>query len=155
VIGRGTHPRRHHPAPPSLTRPVLQAYEQAQAASGEATAATAKVAALIQAPSRILNLADAATGDRPTTIRAARPASEPERHDLPRAPGPIERTLLNVGVTDAEQLRQAVAIDQAGEELISETCLARHPYALARPASANAISAVEPVMQEALLEREP
>jgi hypothetical protein len=60
-----------------------------------------------------------------------------------------------VGVTDAEQLRQAVAIDQAGEELISETCLARHPYALARPASANAISAVEPVMQEALLEREP
>jgi hypothetical protein len=155
IIGYGTHPRRHHAAPAARTAPILEAYEQAQAASGQATAATADVAALIQAPSRILNLADAARGDRPTTIRVAIPASEPERHDLPRAPGPIERTLQNLGVTDAEQLRQAVAIDQAGEQLISETCLAGHPYALARPASANATSTAAPVTQEALLEREP
>jgi hypothetical protein len=135
VIGRGTHPRRHHPAPPSLTRPVLDASEQAQTANGQAAAATAEVVTLVQAPSRILNLADAARGDRPTTICATSPASEPERHDLPRPPGPIERTLQNLGVTDAEQLRQAVAIDQAGEQLIGDVCLDRQSqtYDSAKP----------------------
>ncbi len=107
-------------APSDRVNGLLAVYHEARAASEKATAAVATVAAEVRAPSHILTLARAAIqGDAEPTGEDSRLPAE----SVPAArefPGPVERILQDLGVTSPEQLRRAVAVDQAGEQLILE-----------------------------------
>ena len=53
-----------------------------------------------------------------SVFRIKRPRRRPEPHDAQAGPGPIERILQDLGVTNPTILLRASAIDQLGEQLI-------------------------------------
>src|SRR6266536_1086293 len=115
------HPFAHAPA--SRVGQVLDGYRDAATASTRATAAIARVAAAVRAPSQILTAARAAAqagSHSPVATDGGRPAAEPARirHVSWDAGGPVQRILQDLGVTSTSVLHRAAAIDQAGEQLI-------------------------------------
>lgn len=125
-------PYRFAPAPPSSSDPLQSSYNRALRASEEATAAMAQVAAEMQADSRVLTTARAATRGDPSAW-AGQPLHElsadlgrTQRRESPGAtrhpqlapPGPVERALLSLEVTSKPDLEQAAAIDKAADRLI-------------------------------------
>jgi hypothetical protein len=120
------HPFAH--APPDRVDYLLDHYRQAGHASRQASSAVGRTAAATRAPSRILTAVRAAiaTGhnggatrspdvDHAVTEPAAEPDSTPSAGE---SAGPVERTLVDLGVTRPELLRQGTKIDQAAERLI-------------------------------------
>jgi hypothetical protein len=112
-------PHPFAPAPRDRVDALLGAYDTARTASAQATAAVATIAAEVGAPSHILTLARAAT--RPDTeimANGQQKSAEPEAHDAQACPGPVERILHDLNVTDPAVLLRASAIDQLSEQLI-------------------------------------
>ncbi len=134
-------PRPFAPAPPDRINALMADYEHAAGAAAEATAAVGDVAIEVRAPSRVLTLASpAADGGRSTRTRRAGPtgpvpAAGERRADRDRAeerqrgelPGPVERTLQNLGVTDNDLLRRGADLDHASERLIIEAASQAEP----------------------------
>lgn len=121
-------PRPYAAAPPDRAGAVLSAYEAAHSASIEATTAVATVATAAEAASRTLVLAEAIREERQHGIsdkHVATPPSIAVIYQAPRIPGPVERSLQSLGITDSENLRRAAAIDSAGEQLITDACVLR------------------------------
>ena len=123
----------HHfaPAPGARVEPLLTAYDNARNASEQATADVAHVASAVRAPSQILTFAQGANeagyGLPPAGER--QPASETpaQRRPIRELPGPVERVLRDLDVTNPAALQRASALDQAAEQLILESARAAGP----------------------------
>ena len=116
------------PAPRDRVAPLLGACYHARTASAQATAAVATIAAEIRAPSHILTLARAANRRENDFTASSRPEqAEPELHDAQVRPGPVERILHDLGVTNPATLVRASAIDQLSEQLILSAGQASEP----------------------------
>jgi hypothetical protein len=112
-------PHPFAPAPRDRVDALLNAYHNARTASAQTTAAVAEIAAEVRAPSHILTLARAAIRcDSEIMVNGQQKPAEPEPHDAQACPGPIERILHDLGVTNPATLVRASVIDQAGEQLI-------------------------------------
>lgn len=131
-------------APQGRVDALLGRYRDAGAASREATAAVAVVAEATRGPSRVLTAAEAAIEGRPggRPGREALPdrAGAGEQSDAWEPPGPVERTVLDLGVTEPEILRRAAELDSASERLIMDaTRLAPSPGRCGVPGSAKSV----------------
>jgi len=129
-------PYRFAPAPGTRSAPLLSSYDLAVEASAAATDAIAELAAEVKAPSRMLaayraavgtGLAASAEGPRSghtkvSVARAARDhattAARARRHASAMPAGPVERILLDLDITSADELMQAAALDTAADQLI-------------------------------------
>jgi hypothetical protein len=112
-------PHPFAPAPRDRVDALLNAYHHALTASAHATATVAEIATEVRAPSHILTLARAATRrDSEIMANGQQKPAEPEPHNAQACPGPVERILHDLGVTNPAMLFRASAIDQAGEQLI-------------------------------------
>jgi hypothetical protein len=112
-------PHPFAPAPPERINALLDAYHHAGTASAQAAAHVAAIAADIRAPSHILTLARTAIrGDSGFLTDGEREPPEPEPHHAKGLPGPVERILQDLGVTNPAMLARASAIDQLSEQLI-------------------------------------
>jgi hypothetical protein len=127
-------PHPFTPAPRDRVEALLGAYHGARTASAKATAAVATIAADVRAPSHILTLARGLTPTRGAIRRDSdftasnRPEpAEPEPHDANACPGPVERILHDLGVTNPAMLIRASAIDQVGEQLVLNAAHASEP----------------------------
>jgi hypothetical protein len=123
-------PHPFAPAPPDRIGTLLSAYSDASRASAEATAGVARVAASVLAPSHVLTTAKAAVATgRPTQPRNLDSRDvEVDRHELARElPGPVERTLHDLGVTNSGLLLRGAAVDRAGERLIIDAAEELNP----------------------------
>jgi hypothetical protein len=114
-------PHPFAPAPGCRVDILLDAYREAGTASAELTAAVSTVAAEVRAPSRILTVArEAVRAGFMPEVASARRVREPVAMPVPVPvqPGPVERILKDLGVTNPDALLRASAVDQAGEQLI-------------------------------------
>jgi hypothetical protein len=112
-------PHSFAPAPLDRVETLLGAYQNARTASAHVTAAIATIAADLRAPSHILSLARAAISrDSEFMTNSQQDSAEPERSDERVYPGPVERILHDLGVTNAAMLDRASAIDKFSEQLI-------------------------------------
>jgi len=123
---------------------LLSGYRIAGHASNRATNAVARVAQASGAPSRVLAAAMATEpGDERDeagrrAMKSQTPASLKQR-TLDSA-GPVERTLLDLGVTRPDLLRRATDLDHDSERLIMDAAVDRElagqwPHAVERPTS--------------------
>ena len=112
-------PRPYAEAPQNRIDSLLTVYQYAGDASATARDVVACIAEATQAPSRMLTAARSAAhiggsrGAEPDRVYNAAVAEE--RRDQP---GPVERTLRDLGLTTREVLRRGAAIDHAGQQLI-------------------------------------
>ena len=121
-------PHPFGPAPRDRIDALLNAYQDAGAASAQVTAAVAALAADVRAPSHILTLARIATrGDSESMANGEQEPTESESHYAKGSPGPVERILHDLGVTGSAMLARASAIDQLGEQLILSATDAMEP----------------------------
>jgi hypothetical protein len=139
-------PRPFAPALPDRIESMVSACEQTGRSAEEATAQVASMAAAIGAPSRVLaaarEAADPDHGSEPSRGGAAQTKSAAESRcfvgEYRELPGPVERTLHDLGITSPELLQRGTAIDRAGEQLIIDAALGLGPRRI-RP-SATALS---------------
>lgn len=127
-------------APQTRVDALLARYRGAEAASREATSAVAVVAEGTQGPSRVLAAAEAVldgTADDHPRRNGTLPvrAEQDERAEAWEPPGPVERTVLDLGVTEPEILRQAAELDSASERLITDAARLEPSPGRARPLS--------------------
>jgi hypothetical protein len=105
---------------------MQSAYAQAREACSDAVARVGRVAELARAPSTVLTrareLAAESALDREQGNQEQREglAGDPAVYEPSVVPGPVERSLQMLGVTDPAQIRQAQALDRAGEQLIAD-----------------------------------
>ena len=119
-------PRPFAPALPDRIESLVSACDQTGRSAEQATAHVAAVAAAIGAPSRVLTTArqaaDPGPGSQPSRggAASAQGAADSRRFagEYRELPGPVERTLHELGITDAELLQRSTVIDRAGEQLI-------------------------------------
>ena len=143
-------PRPFAPALPDRVDALVSLYERAGQAAGEATAGVGDVAAAVQAPSRVLTFARAAAAggypgeaERAGSVSRSPEAAGEKRHRRDRGagrerrelPGPVERTLHDLGVTDNELLERGADLDRASERLIIDAAAKLGPWR-ARPSAA-------------------
>ena len=129
-------PRPFAPAPPERIDSLVSACDQT-ARSAEATImSVAAVATAIGAPSRVLTAAKEAADPTPhsepgRSEAPARAGTDTDRwvfpDEVPELPGPVERTLHYLGVTNTELLRHGADIDRAGERLIIDAAASLEP----------------------------
>ena len=123
-------PYRHWKAPATDIDALLDAYQAASAASSRAVTDLDTLAVTMNATSRILAAARAATTSTPRACtsptaytRRIEPATEPaSQPDLaaPATPGPVEQAIRNLGTADFIMLLRARALDQAARKLLTE-----------------------------------
>jgi hypothetical protein len=131
---------------PDRIEALLSACEQTGRSAEQATAQVASIAAAIRAPSRVLTAVRQAAGpddaNGPSRVRTAhaQAAAESQRFagKYRELPGPVERTLHDLGITNPELLQRGTAIDRAGEQLIIDAAHGLGPQRI-RP-SATALS---------------
>jgi hypothetical protein len=117
-------PRPYGPAPLDRVGVVLAAYKYAHEASSQAEARVAEVAVATRSPSTVLTLArdvwsrSAASQRQRGRGRRDGMHAEIDRYESPALPGPVERSLQLLGVTNPDRVRHAILIDRAGEQLI-------------------------------------
>jgi hypothetical protein len=109
---------------------LLDAYQAAATASSRAATDLDALAITMNAPSRILAAARAATTSTPRACtpptaypRRIEPATEPvSQPDLaaPAPPGPVEQAIRNLGTADFIMLLRARALDKAARQLLTE-----------------------------------
>jgi hypothetical protein len=111
-------------APQERVEELLAHYAQAGQASRRAAEAIGAVAEIVQAPSQVLTRTrSAVTGhaDRLPEVPDAAPGISAEADDsarTPAEPGPVETTLLDLGITDPSLLAESAKIDRHAERLI-------------------------------------
>jgi len=121
-------------APRERVKSLLTRYAEAAQASRLAADIVGDVAEGVQAPSRALALARSATTARaePTADAAdtfaGRSAAPSARTGKPGAPGPVETTLLGLGVTDPGLLTRGAEIDRDAERLIIDAAVKVDAY---------------------------
>jgi hypothetical protein len=123
-------PHPFAPAPRDRIGVLFAAYEEAGTCSAHAVAAVAMVAENIRAPSQILTAVRAAAQGgndfKPNNMQQpAKPAAEPS--DKRGFPGPVERILLDLGVTSPVVLARATTLDQLSEQLVLDATAAIEP----------------------------
>jgi hypothetical protein len=117
-------------APRERAELLLKRYGEAAQASRRATEAAGDVAEMIRAPSRTLALARSAANGQadplPDVTDVASERSAPPGSDASAAgmPGPVETTLLDLGVTDPRLLARSAEIDHDAERLIIDAAVA-------------------------------
>jgi hypothetical protein len=123
-------PRPYGPALRGQIDAMVALYDYTGDASAQATARVADAATVVQASSRVLTAARAATDarhpSRPDTAlnAAAAPTAAGQPSDRP---GPVEGSLHRLGVTSRELLRRGAEIDRVGEQLIIEAVAEHKP----------------------------
>jgi hypothetical protein len=137
------------PAPRERVELLLMRYAEAARSSRRAADMVGGVAARIKAPSRTLALARSAVTDRSpdiTSIDRPHPAETGGDKAAGRVPGPVETTLLDLGVTDPALLTRGAQVDRDAERLIIEATAAtetsqrpHRPNRLNRPAGTAAL----------------
>jgi hypothetical protein len=116
-------------APQECVEALLARYTKARQASHQAADAVGTVAEIVQAPSRPLALARSAVAGRADRVHEAAnsaPERKPNAGDGPRphgAPGPVEATLLDLGITDSRLLTRSAEIDRDAERLIIDAAV--------------------------------
>ena len=105
-------PRPYARAPGDRVADALAVYADTAHTSQAALYSAAHVAVAVDAPSRVLSIAEQATADRVVAPR-----------------GPLEQNLLDLGVRDAELLRQGVELDELAQQVLSQA----HRSGLTRP----------------------
>jgi hypothetical protein len=118
-------PRPYATPPADRTRPLLDAYQAAVEASSQATSALAALAVATDAPSGTLALARVASVPRPQIpgqdqILPAVGALADRSAAVSAMPGPTEQAIRKLRVKDPAVLLRAVAIDDAGQQLIAQ-----------------------------------
>lgn len=138
-------------APQERVEELLGSYTQAGQASRRAAEAVGTIAEIVQAPSRTLTLARSAVAGHADRLQVPGPgpgriADANDNARAPAGPGPVETTLLDLGVTDPGLLAQSAEIDRHAERLIIDaaaTTEARHrshsPTGLSRSAGTAAL----------------
>jgi hypothetical protein len=134
------------PAPPDRIESLVSACDHTGRSAEQATAHVADIAAAIGAPSRVLTTArqaaDPGPSRQPNRGGAAPAPGGPGSRRFAEAcqelPGPVERTLHELGITDSELLQRGAVIDRAGEQLIIDAAVGLGPRR-SRP-SATALS---------------
>ena len=168
-------PHPYTQAPREHIDRLLSGYRIAGHASNRATIAVARAAQASGAPSRVLAAAMATEPgrDRDETGRRAMNSQTPaslKQRTLDSA-GPVERTLLDLGVTRPDLLRRAADLDHDSERLIMDAAVDRElagkwPHAGERHTSAattalinHALASGDPrataLLQPHVREREP
>jgi hypothetical protein len=113
-------------APRQRVQVLLSRYRDAGQASRQATTAVGQAAESVRAPSRLLNAAREAVvgGQAGSSDHADVPATQHGAPgDDPEAPGPVERTLRTLGVSDPDMLRRGAEIDRVSERLIIDAAV--------------------------------
>jgi hypothetical protein len=116
-------PRPYARAPRERVERLLAHYRDTGHASRQLTAAVAGASETVRAPSRVLTAAatavdpgrDSSPGKDSTLSTLAEAAASRQPRDLP---GPVESTLLDLGVTRTDVLRRGAELDQASARLI-------------------------------------
>jgi hypothetical protein len=119
---------RYAPAPRYCAHQLIADYQVAGTATRQAAASVSNIAEMTDAPSTTLTRATEVVlqNNRDGYIRSAPRSRQPAEYNAPELPGPIERSLQGLGVTDQLQLSRAAAIDHVGEQLILESCAISH-----------------------------
>lgn len=117
--------RPYAPATRARAALVISAYESAHAAAMQTRVRCADVASAVGATSQVLNFVAAVSAERADASgkHDHRPVGEAITSEPPGFSGPLERELDNLRVTDTEQLRRAVELDRAAEQLLIDACL--------------------------------
>jgi hypothetical protein len=116
---------RYTPAPPSRANSLDAAYKDVRTVGLQAAASVAAIAEMTNASSRTISrVSEVAQGEdgQGEYERKASWKHQPAEYHSPDLPGPVERSLQSIGITNQHQLRHAAAIDRAGEQLILDTC---------------------------------
>jgi hypothetical protein len=116
-------------APEEYSAGLLQAYQVAAEASGQAARALDQVAIAVGAPSRVMALAREALRreDPREPLPVPGGVSPPAADPWAGQPGPVEARLVELGISDEWRLRRAAAIDVAGRSLIADAQAAAPP----------------------------
>ena len=125
-------PRPFAPALPDRIEALVSACEQTGRSAEQATAQAATIAAAIGAPSRVLTAAreaaDPSHGSEPSRDGTAHAQGAADRQrfagEYRELPGPVERTLHDLGITDPELLQRGAVLDRAGERLVIDAAAA-------------------------------
>jgi hypothetical protein len=139
-------------APRERVEVLLARYEQAGRASRRAADTVGEVADMIGAPSQTLARVQSAVTGRATPVPDAADAALRNSAEVsagtrkPGTPGPVETTLLDLGVTDPQLITRSAEIDRDAERLIidaavrTEGCRRPHlPDGLSRSAGTAAL----------------
>jgi hypothetical protein len=116
-------PRPYGPAPQEVAGTLLARYQDTTQASRQATATFGHAARATGAPSRILATARELTHTTsPATQATDRQdeATHPGRDTAEDMPGPLQNTLLSIGVTRPALLARGAELDKAGQRLLIE-----------------------------------
>ena len=127
-------PRPFGRAPQDRIDPLLTVYQDTGRLSAETTTAVATIAEATQAPSRVLTTAIAAVD----ISHDPSPGDEVDGQDMMYGrddaevgrksrdmPGPVERTLLDLGVTSADVLRRGAEMDHASAKIVIDAAAGR------------------------------
>jgi hypothetical protein len=114
-------------APRPRVEEMLARYGDAGRASRQAADVAGEVALMVRAPSRVLVLARSAAAGQGRRVADAEPwqMAKADTDTAPRkVPGPVERTLQDLGVTDTGLLARGAGIDRDAEQLIIDAAAA-------------------------------
>jgi hypothetical protein len=116
-------------APRERVVPLLKSYGEAARTSRRAADNIGEVAEAIRAPSRTLALTRSAVAGQaehcPDAIGLARQDSAEPDNEMAtaRLPGPVETTLLDLGVTDTALLTRSAELDREAERLVIDAAV--------------------------------
>jgi hypothetical protein len=116
-------PRPYGPAPQEVAGTLLARYRDTTQASRQATATFGHAARATGAPSRILATARELTHTTSPATQATDHQDEATPHGRDTAgdvPGPLQNTLLGLGVTRPALLARGAELDKAGQRLLIE-----------------------------------
>jgi hypothetical protein len=132
-------PRPYAPAPEEVTGPLAARYRDAALASRQATATLGRAASATGAPSRVLTAAREVTGTTSPAhlpLPAGEPSVDPSWEQAAARTGPLQDTLLALGITSSALLALGADLDHASQRLLIDA--ADHlPPAHNRPPAAS------------------
>lgn len=123
---RSSSPRPFGRATHDHVQPLLDLYQDAGQASANAAAAVSPIAEAVRSPSRIITTAQAATNPE-TETHPEQVIGGPDRTGGQEAdrtqgrsaqPGPVERTLLDLGVRYPDMLQRGAELDRASRQIV-------------------------------------
>jgi hypothetical protein len=129
-------PRRFAPALPERIDALVSSCDQTRRSAEAATAGVAAIATAIGAPSRVLTAAREAADPTGHSgpgrgVTATQEQDALDRwvflNEVPELPGPVERTLRYLGVTNTALLRHGADVDRTGERLIIDAAASLEP----------------------------
>jgi hypothetical protein len=113
-------PRPYAPAPDQHTRTLLSHYRDACHASRDTAAMIGRAAQVTRAPSQALTTARAASQSAsPAHDTTAQTTPHGQEH-APDMPGPLQHTLLRLGITSPALLDRGADLDRASQRLLTD-----------------------------------